>query len=125
MVVDRHLQQLRHSWSEETIAQIEHQHRQLRTAYQQDSTLKMAFDKCDSGSLGMSFEVGWGMVQGCYDILRDFCGGIATVQANTATVESDFSRLGWEKDEHRKCLSDLALEGIMQSKQFELLGNLI
>ena len=125
MVVDRHLQQLRHSWSEETIAQIEHQHRQLRTAYQQDSTLKMAFDKCDSGSLGMSFEVGWGMVEGRYDILRDFCGGIATVQANTATVESDFSRLGWEKDEHRKCLSDLALEGIMQSKQFELLGNLI
>jgi hypothetical protein len=43
----------------------------------------------------------------------------------TATVESDFSVLSWEKDEHRKCLSDLALEGIMQSKQFELLSNLV
>ena len=124
-IVDRHLQQLRCSWSEETIMQIEKQHRQLCLAYQQDSSLKATFDKCDSSNIGLSFEAGWGMVDGRFNILRDFCGGIATVQANTATVESDFSRLSWEKDEHRKCLTDLALEGILQSKQFELLINLI
>jgi hypothetical protein len=61
----------------------------------------------------MSSETGWAFVQGRFNILRDFCGGIATVPENTATVESGFSVLGWEKDEHRKCLSDLALEGIM------------
>ena len=73
----------------------------------------------------MSFEAGWKIVLGRFNILRDFCGGLATVPANMATVESDFSVLGWEKDEHRLCLSDLPLEGIMQSKQFELLSNLV
>jgi hypothetical protein len=32
----------------------------------------------------MSFETGWAIVQGKFNILRDFCGGIATVPANTA-----------------------------------------
>ena len=56
--------------------------------------------------------------------LRDFCGGIATAFPNTAAVESDFSVLGWEKDEYRLELSDLYLEGILQSKQFNLLTSL-
>src|SRR5947207_9196693 len=58
-------------------------------------------------------------------VLRDFFGGIATVFANTASVESDFSILGWERDEYRLSLTDLSLEGIMQSKQHELLKSLI
>jgi hypothetical protein len=124
-IVDKHLQQLRHSWSDETINKIEQQHRQLCLAYQHDSILKAALDNCQTGSTSMSFESGWKIVQGRFDVLRDFCGGIATVQANTATVESDFSILGWEKDEHRQSLSDLSLEGIMQSKQYELLANLV
>ena len=88
------------------------------------ATIKSALD---SESSVHSFEADWALVEGFgleVQVLRDFCGGIATVPANTATVESDFSILGWEKDEYRKCLSDLALEGIMHSKQFELLGNL-
>jgi hypothetical protein len=121
-IVDRHLQQLRQSWDEERITKIEEQHRQLCIAYQREDALRSALDKC--GAKPVSFEAGWAIVRGRYDVLRDFCGGIATVPANTATVESDFSVLGWEKDEHRMCLSDLALEGIMQSKQFELLSNL-
>lgn len=56
--------------------------------------------------------------------LRDFCGGIATIFPNTASVESDFSILGWEKDEYRMSLTDLSLEGIMQCKQFDLLTRL-
>ena len=44
---------------------------------------------------------------------------------NTATVESDFSVLKLSKDEHRKSLTDLSLEGVMQCKQFDALSNLI
>ena len=123
-IVDRHLVQLRESWDEATIAQIEEQHRLLHVAYDRDATIKSALE---SESSVHSFEADWALVEGFgleVQVLRDFCGGIATVLANTATVESDFSILGWEKDEYRKCLSDLALEGIMHSKQFELLGNL-
>ena len=47
------------------------------------------------------------------------------VFANTASVESDFSRLRWEKDEYHLSLTNLLLEGIMQSKQHELLKSLI
>lgn len=108
-IVDRHLQQLRYSWSEKTIMQIEKQYRQLCLTYQQDSSFKTAFDKCDSSDIKLSFEVGWGMVDGRFNVLRDFCGGIAMVQVNIAIVESDFSRLSWEKSEHRKFI-DLALE---------------
>ena len=37
---------------------------------------------------------------------------------NTATFESDFSILKWEKDANRKSITDLSLEGVMQSKQW-------
>ena len=65
------------------------------------------------------------MIDERFNVLRDFCGVIAMMQVNIVIVEFDFSRLSWEKNEHRKCLTDLALEGILQSKQFELLNNLI
>ena len=44
---------------------------------------------------------------------------------NIVFVESGFSILGWEKDEYRFSLTDLSLEEIMQSKQYELLKSLI
>lgn len=85
-ISDRYLRQLRHSWSEEIIAQIKHKYRQFRTRYQQDPTLEARFDKRDGDSRGMSFEAGYGRIEGCYDILRDFYGGITKVQINTARV---------------------------------------
>jgi len=44
---------------------------------------------------------------------------------NTASVEIDFSILEWRKDEYHLQLIDLLLEGIMQSKQYELLKSLV
>ena len=64
-------------------------------------------------------------MQGRFEILRDFCGGIATVFANTVSVESDFSILGWEKDQYRLSLTDLSLEGILHCKQYKKLGDLV
>ena len=63
-------------------------------------------------------------MEGRFEILRDFCGGIATVFANTTSVESDFSILGWEKDKFRLSITDLSLEGIMHCKQYVALANL-
>ena len=54
----------------------------------------------------------------------DFCGGIATMFANTASVESDFSTLGWEMDDHRLSMTDLSLEGILHCKQFDVIEKL-
>jgi hypothetical protein len=121
-VLARHLPQLRLTWTEDKVAQIERDHRELREEYQQDCLLQSAFKKCDHKT---TFKAGWAIIDGKYSALRDFCGGIATAFANTASVESDFSILGWEKDEYRLSLTDLSLEGIMQSKQHELLKFLV
>ena len=109
---------LKYVWTEELIDKLELQHRQLLVAYQHESSLKSALNECDGNT---SFEYGWSIIKGAsrFDILMDFCGGIATIFPNTATVESEFSMLSWEKDEYRKSLTDLSLEGIMQCKQFD------
>jgi len=119
-IVDVHLTQLRHSWSEGTIAEIETQHRELRIVYFQEPALRAALDKYEEVSI-KSFDTVSAIVEGRFEILRDFCVGIATVFPNTASVESDFSILGWEKDKHRLSITDLSLEGIMHC-QYEMLS---
>ena len=123
-IVDTHLPQLRHSWSDETIMEIENQHRQLCIAYCKEPTLKSALDKYEEVDI-KSFDTAWAIVKGRFEILRDFCGGIATVFPNTASVESDFSILGWEKDKFRLSITDLSLEGIMDCKQYDVLSSLM
>jgi len=121
-VLTQHLPQLRLMWTKERIAQIERDHRELRELYHRDHTLRSNLEECDHN---MTFKAGWTIVEGKFTALRDFCGGIATVFANTVSVESDFSILRWEKDEYRLSLTDLSLEGIMQSKQYALLKSLV
>jgi hypothetical protein len=119
----RHLNHLKQIWTEESIAELEHQHRQLLVMYEHDATLKSILGRCDGNT---SFEEGWAIVEGQkLDRLRDFCGGLASIFPNTASVESDFSILGWEMDSHRMSLMDVSVEGIMQCGQWEILVNLI
>ena len=40
---------------------------------------------------------------------------------NTATVESDFSLIGFEKNVYRQSLTNFSLEGILHAKQFDTL----
>jgi len=72
-----------------------------------------------------SFDTAWEIVEGHFEILRDFCEGIVTVFTNTVSVESDFSILGWEKDKFRLSITDLSLEGIMHCKQYVALAHLL
>ena len=104
-IVVEHLDQLKQFWGEEAVDTLERQHQYLLIEYQRDTTLQSALDNCDGHT---SFETGWSIVDTKkFNVLRDFCGGMASIFPNTATVESDFSILGWEKDEYRKSLTDL------------------
>jgi hypothetical protein len=76
--------------------------------------LRAAIDLLDSTT---SFESAWDCAPGRFAHLRAFCGGLATVFANTTSVESDFSMLKWEMDEFLTSLMHLSLEGVFQSKQ--------
>ena len=88
-------------------------------AYQNKPTFKLALDE---GDLNTSFKAAWRVVEGWFNALRDFCGGIETIFATPATFELDFSVLGWEKEECWMSLTDLSLEDLLQCKQFELLS---
>ena len=120
-IVIKHLQQLNSFWDASKIDLLEFQHKELCHEYQNQPLFAQALNTCDYNT---TFEAGWQMVARRFSVLRDFCRGIATAFPNTATVESDFSILGWEKDAYRMSLTDLSLEGILHCKQFNLLCHL-
>ena len=64
-IVDTYLPQLKQSWNDQSIANIEHQHCALCAAYRNELVLKAALDKCDSAT---SFEVGWSIVEGRFNV---------------------------------------------------------
>jgi hypothetical protein len=96
------------------VDQIEADHRDLLTVYNSDPILHIAIDKHDHTT---SFYDAWDVAPGRFDCLRSFVCGLATVFANTTSVESDFSILKWEMDENRTSLMHLSVEGIFQAKQ--------
>ena len=53
--------------------------------------------------------------------MKEFCGGLATVYPGTATVESDFSIVNYEKNDYRTALTNLSLEGLLHSKQYKMI----
>jgi len=52
--------------------------------------------------------------------LKEFFGGLASIFSSTATVESDFSIINYEKNSRQSTLTDLSLEGILHLKQFDM-----
>ena len=64
-------------------------------------------------------------VSGRFSNWREFSGGLATVFPGTAVVESNFSALKYKKNSFRTSLLDLTLEGIMHSKQYNVLFELL
>jgi hypothetical protein len=72
-----------------------------------------------------SFKDGWSLLGAWFPNLMDYCGVVAMLFPITSTVESDFSVMCWEKDEYRKVLSDFTLEGILQSKQYFFIQQLL
>jgi hypothetical protein len=120
-ILRKHLPQLENAWSANDIDKLESQHRDLRSEYQHSPGFTDALNNFNDFT---SFNEAWLIVNKKFNMLRDFCGGIATVFPNTATVEADFSNINWEKDDTRTSLTDLSLEGILQCKQHDLLNSL-
>jgi len=87
--------------------------------YESDDVVRKAIDSTTSST---TFDEAWDAVAPTYHTLRMLCGDLATVIANNAAVESDFSILKWEMDEFRRHLMHLSLEGIFQCKRRHLLG---
>ena len=76
---------------------------ELVCMYQRNETIKATLDACTSKT---SFEGGWGILGTQFQKLKRLCGGFASVFPGTSTVESDFSVIGWEKNEYQTALTD-------------------
>jgi hypothetical protein len=87
---------------------------QLRRMYRHDETFRAVIEQ--SSCLKTTFVDGWAGVGSLVPSLQQFCGEIASAFPNTATFESDFSILGWEKNSYRACLTDFSLEEILHAK---------
>ena len=62
-----------------------------------------------------SFSEAWAPFDEQFAPLKRFFGGLETVVPGTATVESDFSFINWDKDDYCSSLTDFSLEGILHS----------
>ena len=105
------------------IASVQEELEELRLLYEKSPNVRAAVD---SLSAETSFHDCW-KVEGIaksFPALFDFVGGLATVFPDTASVESDFSVLGWEKDTYRSALTDFSLEGLLHARQFHKLCEL-
>jgi hypothetical protein len=70
------------------------------------------------------FDDAWRPVGLSFLVLKQSCGGLASVLPGTATIESDFSALKWEFDEYRSRLTEISLEGMMQCNQFKIMSSM-
>lgn len=113
--VDGQRGRLERFFSEEYVHELGREFVCFKTALQMEEPLRVAVAACTGKE---SFADAWKPCMGRWPLLLTFCGGLASIFPNTAVVESDFSVLGWEKDEFRKNLTDLSLEGIFYSKQY-------
>lgn len=120
-LVAKHHDRLLHFVGEAGVYKIGEDFKELRDYYRTSKDFRLQLDAFDSPLA--SFEEEWaiGDAGSRFTLLVYFCGGLATVFPNTATVESDFSIIGCEKTDRRTGLTDLSLEGILHSKQWKRL----
>jgi len=105
---------------------LEDEHNALRRRYQREPDLKQALDSLKESA---GFKESWAVKQlnsfNSFQTLMEFAGGMATPFPTTAAVESDFSVVRWEKDDGRGSLENFTLEGVLHSKMYESLQNLL
>ncbi|KAI9917889.1 hypothetical protein PsorP6_013048 [Peronosclerospora sorghi] len=104
-----------------TMNYIETEFRDLKNAYRDEEPLRNAMDGC---TYQKPFIKVCKLTSGRFKKLEVFCGGLESTFLGTSYVESDFPIMKWEKDIHRRSLTDFSLEGVMHARQFKLLQKL-
>ena len=73
--------------------------------------------RSENDAVSMDFKLLWLPTNNRFPWLQSFCRGLASAFPNKATVESDFSIIGWEKSDDWHDLTDFSLEGILHANQ--------
>jgi len=115
-VIRKHQGRLQCKFSDEEIDGISLQFADFLQANREEPSFRAALLSSNTEKKG--FSESWAVAQGRFPLVQSFCGGLASAFPNTATVESDFSVIIWEKDDTRQDLTDFSLEGILHCKQY-------
>jgi hypothetical protein len=116
--IQAHRRRLEKARGTKAVDEIERQIEELKRTYKTNSILR---DELDRFSVLTPFTESRKQVEGKFEGLVDFVGGLATVFPGTPTVESDFSIIGGEQDIYSSALTDLSLEGLLHARQFDAL----
>jgi hypothetical protein len=119
-----HLPRLQHFYSNAQLELISQQFVEFQSCYRKESVFRRVINNSEAKFSSLDFKQAWAITDDRFPLLMQYCGGLASVFPNTATVESDFSVLGYEKDPNRSALTDFSLEGILHAKQFTSLQKL-
>jgi hypothetical protein len=109
------------SYTEHQVLCLENKFKEFKAhIYWEPNYRKMieAMDDC------ISFDEAWSMIGTQCPSVCDSFGGLASVFPGASTVELDFSVIGYEKDNYRTAFTNFSLEGILQCKQFDVLGKM-
>jgi len=96
----------------------------FKRTYKNDDVVRRRVQANRSSEKTLTFNEAWDGLPAIFLPLRNFFAGFATVFPNTATIESDFSILSYEKGDYRQSLTDISIGGIMHSKQCEEIKHL-
>ena len=86
--------------------------------YRNEVTFKKELDRCNSYE---TFSDKWNSAANSFPFLLQFASGLNAIMGGSHSVESDFSLLKFTKNEQKSQMTNIALDGQMQSKQFKLL----
>jgi hypothetical protein len=90
----------------------------FQTAVRNDNRLKAILSSQSSSTPFQEARAVFGIE---FQVLRDYCGGVSTSNATTASPEADFSNINWEKNYFP---TDMSLERIMHTKQYACMAQL-
>jgi len=113
--VHKNMTQLKNFGGADMLKAITRERSKLVGSYASDVSVQ----KDINGNKGATLALAWASFVNKYPNLSTYCAGLATVLPATHTVESDFSVLKSTKDDNRSAISNYAMEGQMQAKQFE------
>ncbi|OQR97419.1 hypothetical protein ACHHYP_11702 [Achlya hypogyna] len=116
--VERHRMQLTAFGGVDMVKAIPRERKRLLQTYVSDINVQRDIKSMRGATLAAA----WASSVDMYPILAAFCTGLATVSPATHSVESDVSILKNTKNDNRRALSNYAIEGHMQAKQFKLIS---
>ena len=123
LMQNHHLHLVTH-FNDSGLEQISQEFCEFQHAFREEEEFEDAIKVTENDAVSMDFKLLWLPTNNRFPWLQSFCGGLASAFPNTATVESDFSIIGWGKSDDRYDLTEFSLEGILHAKQYNDLKKL-